>query len=435
MNLHPNLLQAIKAKDYSNATKIQAEAIPPAMLGRDLIAVAETGSGKTDAFVIPSLHRLIKTPPKGTGIGPRVLILTPTRELAVQIERSVYKMCKFTNFRFGTITGGVPYYSQEQLLRRSFDILVATPGRLMDHMERGRIDFSRLEIFILDEADRMLDMGFVNDMEQIAAKLPAEHQTLLFSATLEGSIQKIARKFLKDPVQIQLVDATKKHTLITQRIHMVDDFHHKRSLLNHVLQEPGMWQAIVFTGTKRSADELADDLSRQGIECAALHGDMKQSKRSRTLERMHRGQLRVLVATDVAARGLDVKKLSHVINFDMPRTAEDYVHRIGRTGRCGEKGIAVSLVGPKDSGLLAQIERFTGQRLERHTIEGLEPKRRAEPNHNSPSRSKSKPGQGNRARSGKPSGERGFKGGRSGAAPKKGSFASRSKSQGGRGNH
>jgi len=400
MNLHPILLKAIKANGYINPTEIQQKAITEVMQRKDVWGSAETGSGKTDAFVIPAVHLLMEFPPKVQAQGPRVLILTPTRELAGQINDSIAKMTKFTNFRYGTITGGVPYYAQEQLLRRPLDLLVATPGRLMDHMERGRVDFSRLELFILDEADRMLDMGFVRDMEHIQKSLPKEHQTLLFSATLDGSIQKISRQFLKNPVIIQLTTATAKHALISQRVHLVDDFNHKRALLNHILVEPDMWQAIVFTGTKRSADELADDLSRRGIVCAALHGDMKQSKRTRTLERMHKGQLQVLVATDVAARGLDVKKLSHVINFDMPRSAEDYVHRIGRTGRCGKKGVAVSLVGPKDTGLLAQIERFTGQRLERKIIEGLEPKR--------PQSSNSSNGSGSRFRSGpsnsKPSG-------------------------------
>ena len=225
----------------------------------------------------------------------------------------------------------------------------------------------------------MLDMGFVKDMELIAKSLPAKHQTLLFSATLEGNVQRISRQFLHNPVCIQLAPATQKHELITQRVHLADNFYHKCALLTHVLEEPGMWQAIVFTGTKRSADELVEGLTKRGVNCAVLHGDIKQNKRTRTLERMHQGHLRVLVATDVAARGLDIKKLSHVINFDAPRTAEDYVHRIGRTGRCGEKGIAVTLASDKDRAILAQIERFTGQKLKPQVIEGLEPKNSFEP--------------------------------------------------------
>ncbi len=372
MELHPKIMQGIKSNNFDNPTKIQELAIPEVLKGRDLLATAETGSGKTMAFVLPALQKL-SIPPTVEGRGPRVLILTPTRELATQITDAIDKMTRFVPVRFGSITGGMPYYQQEQLLRKPFDILIATPGRLMDHMEKDRVDFSRLELFVLDEADRMLDMGFRPDMEHIAKALP-KHQTLLFSATLEGTVQKVSRHFLNNPVLIELARNNKPHLLISQRVHLVDNFNHKRALLSHVLEEPGMWQAIVFTGTKRGADELVEDLSEQGINCAALHGDMKQSKRARTLEQMHRGKLKVLIATDVAARGLDVKKLSHVINFDLPRSAEDYVHRIGRTGRCGEKGTAISLVGPKEGHLLAQIERFTGQRLERQTIPGFEPR-------------------------------------------------------------
>jgi superfamily II DNA/RNA helicase len=374
MPLHAKLAQAVKACGYTTPTEIQKLAIPPVLDGRDLLASAQTGSGKTAAFALPAIQQLLTEPVPTSGRGPRVLVLTPTRELAEQITKTFASLCKFTQLKFGVVTGGVGYFPQEQLLRKPVDILVATPGRLMDHMRSNRIDFSRLSMFILDEADRMLDMGFVQDMELIAKSLPDRHQTLLFSATLEGNVQRISRQFLHNPVCIQLAAATQKHELITQRVHLVDDFYHKCALLTHVLEEPGMWQAIVFTGTKRSADELVEGLTKRGVNCAVLHGDIKQSRRTRTLERMHQGHLRVLVATDVAARGLDIKKLSHVINFDLPRTAEDYVHRIGRTGRCGEKGIAVSLASPKDRAILAQIERFTGQRLKPQVIEGLEPK-------------------------------------------------------------
>jgi len=373
MPLHASLAQAVKACGYTTPTEIQKLAIPAVLDGRDLLASAQTGAGKTAAFALPAIQQLL-TEPAPAGRGPRVLVLTPTRELAEQITKTFASLCKFTQLKFGVVTGGVGYFPQEQLLRRPVDVLVATPGRLMDHMRSNRIDFSRLSMFILDEADRMLDMGFVQDMELIAKSLPDRHQTLLFSATLEGNVQRISRQFLHNPVCIQLAAATQKHELITQRVHLVDDFYHKCALLTHVLEEPGMWQAIVFTGTKRSADELVEGLTKRGVNCAVLHGDIKQNRRTRTLERMHQGHLRVLVATDVAARGLDIKKLSHVINFDLPRTAEDYVHRIGRTGRCGEKGIAVSLASAKDRAILAQIERFTGQRLKPQVIEGLEPK-------------------------------------------------------------
>ncbi len=374
IGLHPKLLQALKAYGYVSPTEIQRLAIPEIIKGKDLMASAQTGAGKTLAFILPALQQLLNVPSKTTGPGPRVLILTPTRELSQQITNAIAKINKFTHFKFGTITGGVGYPAQEQLLRKPLDILVATPGRLMDHMNHNRVNFSHITLFILDEADRMLDMGFIKDIEHIAKALPLKYQTLLFSATLEGSVRNISRHFLQNPVQIQLTAVAKPHALISQRVYLANNLNHKCTLLNRVLEEPSVWQAIVFTGTKRTADELAENLKAQGIECAALHGDMKQSKRTRTLERMHRGQLRVLVATDVAARGLDVKKLSHVINFDLPRSAEDYIHRIGRTGRCGEKGVAISLVGPKESGLLTQIERLTGQKLVRHTIAGLEPK-------------------------------------------------------------
>lgn len=411
LNVHPKLQQAIKALGYKIPTEIQKRAIPEVIQGKDLLASAETGAGKTVAFGLPALQRLISHPPVAEGRGPRVLILTPTRELASQITDAIASLSKFSNFRFGIITGGVPYPAQEQLLRRPLDVLIATPGRLMDHMSRDRVDFSRLEMFILDEADRMLDMGFVKDMEHIAAALPQEHQTLLFSATLEGEVQRISRKFLKDPICIQLAMATKKHTLISQRVHLVDNWNHKRALLSHILEEADVWQAIVFTATKRGADDLVEELSSQGVRCAALHGDMKQSKRSRTLEQMHRGRLRVLVATDVAARGLDVKKLTHVVNFDLPRTGEDYVHRIGRTGRCGEKGTAISLVGPKDGALLAQIERFTAQKLDRQVIPGFEPRTVFNLNTaGSKPKSKARPG-GNKKRAFQPSNaKRPFKG-------------------------
>lgn len=378
MALDDKLKQALKANGYITPTEIQTQAIPVVLEGRDLMASAKTGSGKTVAFVLPILQLLL-TPSTKPGRGPRVLVLTPTRELADQVTDTIWKMCKFTQFRSGTITGGVPYPPQERLLSKPVDLLVATPGRLIDHMNRGRIDFSRLETLVLDEADRMLDMGFMADIERILEPLPQDRQIVLFSATLEGPVQKIARQFLRNPVSLHLAHGTQANALISQRVHQADDFRHKRALLTHILEEPGMWQAIVFTGTKRGAEELAQDLSSLKIMCAALHGDMKQSKRTRTLERMHRGQIRVLIATDVAARGIDVKKISHVINFDMPKSPEDYVHRIGRTGRCGETGIAISLIGPKDWPQLARIERVTGQRLERQVISGLEPRNSGEP--------------------------------------------------------
>lgn len=371
-NLHEKLMNSVLSQNFSQPTEIQSAVIPLILQGRDLMASAETGAGKTLAFVLPALQCLMQ-PSSKEGIGPRVLVLTPTRELADQVSEVARKMAKFSSLKVGTITGGVPYHGQENLLRRPLDFLVATPGRLIDHMNQGRVDFSRVELFILDEADRMLDMGFMKDIEKIFNPLPKDRQILLFSATLEGPVQQIAHRFLKEPEKVQLTSAKKENLLISQVVFQADNYRHKLALLDKILGEGELWQAIVFISTKRGAKELAAELSAKKVACAELHGDMKQSKRTQTIDRMKRGYIRVLVATDVAARGLDVKNLSHVINFDLPKTGEDYIHRIGRTGRAGEKGTAISFVAPKDWSLLTQIERFTGKRLERKVIPGLEP--------------------------------------------------------------
>lgn len=374
LNLDSRLLRAIETIGFSAPTEIQRQAVPVANEGRDIMASAQTGTGKTAAFVLPSLQRLLQ-PSSVQGRGPRVLVLTPTRELATQVTENIQQLGRFTNLRSGSIVGGVPYPPQERLLRKPLDLLVATPGRLLDHMKQGRVDFSRIELLILDEADRMLDMGFIEDVEYIASKSPKTRQTLLFSATLDGDIQRIATRILKNPALVQVSNVKQKHDSIAQRIHQVDDIKHKQALLSHLLQDPELTQAVVFTATKRAADQLADKLERQGHTSAALHGDMKQGARRRTVENMQRGKFRVLVATDVAARGLDIKGLSHVINFDLPMTAEDYIHRIGRTGRAGASGVAISLVGPEDWSNLVRIEKLTGHRLERHVVNGLEPSR------------------------------------------------------------
>jgi len=304
-----------------------------------------------------------------------VLVLTPTRELAMQVTENIKQFSRDCRFTSGSVVGGMPYPPQINLLRQPLDLLVATPGRLQDHMDSGRVDFSRVEILVLDEADRMLDMGFVDAVKLIAAAAPASRQTLLFSATLEGQVLKIAQQLLKNPVRIALADNKDQHASITQQVHTADDDGHKHSLLRHLLKDDGIYQAVIFTATKRGADRLAKKLSDEGHASAALHGDMDQRARKRTIERMKRGEHRVLVATDVAARGLDIKGLSHVINYDLPRVAEDYIHRIGRTGRGGASGIAISFVGPDDRGNLRGIERLIGRRLDRHVIAGLEPKR------------------------------------------------------------
>ncbi|HEX5337312.1 MAG TPA: DEAD/DEAH box helicase [Gallionella sp.] len=373
LNLNPAILKAIAETGYTEPTSIQAQAIPEIMAGHDLMASSQTGSGKTAAFILPALNRLA-TPSAVNSKGPRVLVLTPTRELAQQVCDAAGKYGKNMRFKIISILGGMPYPVQNRLLSSHVDILVATPGRLIDHLERGRIDFSRLEMLILDEADRMLDMGFVDDVERIAAATPATRQTLLFSATLEGVIGNLASRLLKEPKKISVSAAKDKHENIEQRMMFADDVAHKNKLLSHILTDADLNQAVVFTATKRDADGLADQLSAQGHSVAALHGDMSQRERNRTLLNLRNGNLRVLVATDVAARGIDVRGISHVINFDLPKFAEDYVHRIGRTGRGGSSGIAISFASNRDAQLLKRIERYTEQSIKMHTIEGLEPK-------------------------------------------------------------
>jgi superfamily II DNA/RNA helicase len=366
-----SLLRAVKACGFTTPTPVQAQAIPPVMAGRDLLASAQTGTGKTAAFLLPILHRL-RTRPAKPGRGPRALILSPTRELAGQIADAVRDLGRFSGVRFGSVVGGMGYGPQHRLLGGSLDILVATPGRLMDHMEQGRVTFPRLEVLVLDEADRMLDMGFAPAVERIAAALPKERQTLLFSATLEGSVLNVARRHQKDPATVRLAHATMRHEAISQWMHEAGDPAHKRAVLERLLGEVGAGQALIFTATKRGAKRLAAALEAGGHACDALHGNMTQAARLRTMTRMRRGGLRVLVATDVAARGLDVPGISHVINFDLPRTAEDYIHRIGRTGRAGAQGVAISLVGRAELPQLRQIERLTGRPMERRVLNGLE---------------------------------------------------------------
>jgi superfamily II DNA/RNA helicase len=373
LNLHPSILKAIAETGYTEPTAIQAQAIPEIIAGHDLMASSQTGSGKTAAFILPALNRLA-TPSAVGGKGPRVLVLTPTRELAQQVCDAATKYGKNMRFKIISILGGMPYPVQNRLLSSHVDILVATPGRLIDHLERGRIDFSRLEVLILDEADRMLDMGFVDDVERIAQATPKTRQTLLFSATLDGVVGNLATRLLKEPKRISVSAVRDKHVNIEQRMMFADDVAHKNKMLNHLLTDAEVNQALVFTATKRDADGLADQLSAQGHSVAALHGDMSQRERNRTLLNLRNGNVRILVATDVAARGIDVRGISHVINFDLPKFAEDYVHRIGRTGRGGSSGIAISFASNRDAQLLKRIERYTEQSIKMHTIEGLEPK-------------------------------------------------------------
>ncbi|MDH3279716.1 MAG: DEAD/DEAH box helicase [Gammaproteobacteria bacterium] len=372
LELDSRILKAVEGGGFQQPTDIQRHAIPLVLAGKDLMASAQTGTGKTAAFVLPVLHRLLK-PAHKRGAGPRALVLTPTRELALQISDAVAQFGRYCSLTTGNVVGGMPYPAQNRMLARPLDLLVATPGRLLDHMREGRVNFSRLEVLILDEADRMLDMGFIEPVKTIAAAVPAARQTLLFSATLEGQVLNIAKALMKNPERVQLAANRDRHASITQRVYQADDASHKRQLLAHHLVQDDLTQALVFTATKRGARRMAKVLDAQGHAVAALHGDMSQSARKRTVEHMRRGKIRVLVATDVAARGLDIRSISHVINFDLPTVAEDYIHRIGRTGRAQALGTAISLVAPDDRSKLNQIERLTGNRLERGVIVGLEP--------------------------------------------------------------
>ncbi len=372
LNLSPAILKAITACGYTTPTPVQEQAIPLVMAGSDLIATAQTGTGKTAAFVLPALERLT-VPSKVPGKGPRILVLTPTRELASQVMDAACKYGRGVRIRCGSILGGMPYREQMRLLSAPVDIIVATPGRLLDHLERGSVRLDRLEMLVLDEADRMLDMGFSEDMEKIVSRAPTERQTLMFTATMEKSVLGLAEKMLNNPQRIELAVRTSSHALIEQRLHVADNLSHKKELLRHLVSDASLTRAIIFSATKRDADELARELSRNGYPAAALHGDMNQIARNKTIERMRRGAIRLLVATDVAARGLDVNGVSHVINFDLPRFAEDYVHRIGRTGRAGANGIAISFVSSSELSYLERIERFIGKRLPEKNIEGLAP--------------------------------------------------------------
>jgi superfamily II DNA/RNA helicase len=372
LKLNQPIVRALEGAGYKQPTPIQAAAIPEILAGFDVMASAQTGTGKTAAFMLPALQKLSQ-PSTRPGRGPRVLVLTPTRELAMQVTQAAQKYGRhLPSFRAVSVVGGMPYHAQNRLLAAPMDVLVATPGRLMDQMDSGKVNFSRLEMLVLDEADRMLDMGFIDDVEAIAAKLPSERQTLLFSATLEGRIAVLARNLLREPKRLQMSAPQAKHESIEQRLIYVDGIEHKLALLDHLVRDVELQQAIVFTATKRDADDLANRLIGQGHSAAALHGDMQQYSRNRTLDQLRRGRVRVLVATDVAARGIDVATISHVINFDLPKFAEDYVHRIGRTGRAGQSGIAISLAGAKDLPLLSRIQRFTNDPIAVTSVGGLE---------------------------------------------------------------
>ncbi|HEX5801531.1 MAG TPA: DEAD/DEAH box helicase [Azospira sp.] len=425
IGLHPAVLKALADAGYTEPTPVQAQAIPAALEGRDLLVSSQTGSGKTAAFMLPAIHKFAseeaapagKTPnqerqasrargerPRFTPAQPKMLVLTPTRELALQVTTATEKYgVHLRRLKAVSILGGMPYPKQMQLLSRNPEILVATPGRLIDHMNSGKIDFSQLQILVLDEADRMLDMGFIDDIETIIAATPAARQTMLFSATLDGEIGRMAERITREPQIIRIAGSQTKHENIEQKVHFVDDMAHKNRLLDHLLRDAALQQAVIFTATKRDADTISEQLNTAGFAAAALHGDMHQGARNRTLNALRRGQLRILVATDVAARGIDVPGITHVFNYDLPKFPEDYVHRIGRTGRAGRSGVAVSLVHHAEGIHVKRIERFTKQLIPVDVVEGHEPKRTPAPR--KPKPAGWKPGQGRSAdRNGKPGG-------------------------------
>lgn len=377
-NLHNGIIRAIEEAGFENPTPIQLKAIPKILNGFNLRVSAQTGTGKTAAFLLPALQRL-SVPSKGSSHGPRILILVPTRELAVQVAAEATKLGRYLpKVKCVCIYGGAPYPPQNRQLSKPYEILVATPGRLIDHLEQNRINLSQIEMLILDEADRMLDMGFIKPVEKIASCMPSERQTLLFSATMTNVILRLSKDLMGESLEINAAPQFAKHDHIEQRLYYVNDLHHKFLLLDHLLNDPILTHVIVFTATKRFAEQLVNELKDRGFNTGALHGDMNQNQRNRTILRFRKEEIRVLVATDVAARGIDVQTISHVINFDLPTNTEDYVHRIGRTGRAGANGIALSFAASKDRSIVKQIEAFTGQPITQHIIQGLEPSLKGE---------------------------------------------------------
>ncbi|UDG82673.1 DEAD/DEAH box helicase [Candidatus Vallotia lariciata] len=405
LGLSTEIVSTLIAVGYQAPMPVQQHAIPAALAGYDLLVSSPTGSGKTAAFMLPAIERFAQMQKAGT-LGqrasypvhqmqrsdrdrgsrrhtreqsiakPALLVLTPTRELAMQVTTAATTYGKhLRRLHTVSILGGVPYGQQLMLLAKNPEILVATPGRLIDHLEHRRIDLSQLKMLVLDEADRMLDMGFIEDIETIINHTPITRQTLLFSATLDGKVGSLAQRFLSNAKRIEIGHEPESRANIAQSIHYVDDRAHKDRLLTHLLADSALDQAIVFTATKNNADLISAKLSEDGFASAALHGDLPQGARNRTIRALRERRVRVLVATDVAARGIDVPGITHVFNYDLPKFVEDYVHRIGRTGRAGRSGIAISLVHHAEIGILKRIERFVRTPLPISVIAGFEPKR------------------------------------------------------------
>jgi ATP-dependent RNA helicase RhlE len=393
LGLKAELLRAVSEQGYDTPTPIQQKAIPAVMAGHDLMASAQTGTGKTAGFTLPILHRLTSGPnaqvPRVSKT-PRVLVLTPTRELAIQVEESVRTYGKHLPINSLAVFGGVGINPQIANLRRGVDVLVATPGRLLDHVQQRTVDLSKVEIFVLDEADRMLDMGFIRDIRKLIALLPKQRQNLMFSATFSPEIRELASGLLHNPVSVDVAARNTAAETVTQRV-IETNREQKKELLCHLFATRGWHQVLVFARTKHGADALAKTLEKSGIRSAALHGDKSQGARTRALTEFKEGKLVALVATDIAARGLDIDALPYVINFELPNIAEDYVHRIGRTGRAGMEGEAISLVCHDERGSLRDIERLIKRELEREVIEGFEPSAHAAPRPVQPPRGGRKP--------------------------------------------
>ncbi|MDH3948415.1 MAG: DEAD/DEAH box helicase [Gammaproteobacteria bacterium] len=373
LGLRAELLRAVSEKGYSNPTPIQQQAIPPILEGRDIMGGAQTGTGKTAGFTLPLLQRLMAFGKQEKGSRAiRALVLTPTRELAAQVAESVDTYGKFLPLKSAVVFGGVKINPQIQKLNNGVDILVATPGRLLDHVSQKTVDLSKLDILVLDEADRMLDMGFIRDIRKVLALLPKQKQTLFFSATFSDEIKRLANDLLKSPALIEVARRNTSAETVTQVIHPVDK-RRKRELLSYLIGSKNWKQVLVFTRTKHGANRLAEQLGKDGIKSAAIHGNKTQGARTRALADFKSGKVRVLVATDIAARGLDIDQLPHVVNFELPNVPEDYVHRIGRTGRAGNEGEAMSLVCVDELKLLKDIERLIKREIPKVVIADYEP--------------------------------------------------------------
>ncbi len=390
LKLCPPLHRALADANYTTPTPIQAAAIPHVLAGRDLLGCAQTGTGKTAAFALPMLNHFHERKTQAVSRAPRALVLAPPRERAAQIAASFRKYGRHTPVHHAVIFGGVGQYQQVQALSKGVHVLVATPGRLLDLMGQGHVTLDRVEVLVLDEADRMLDMGFFPDIRRITAALPKQRQSLFFSATMPHDVAELAATLLSDPVKVAVTPVSSTVERIEQRV-LFTGSSDKRSLLRQLLQDAALYQVLVFTRTKRRANDVARQLHSMGVPSDAIHGNKTQNARERALQRFRTGRLRVLVATDIAARGIDVTGISHVINFDLPHEPESYVHRIGRTGRAGASGVAISFCDPQERGQLHAIERLIGQRLE------TDPAGAERPNHAPPTQhrpGKRRPGQG-----------------------------------------